>query len=420
MNKNDLDSMRYQNINNDKNDLSCVEVEDRSPLHSFVNFAGRTTLALIFLMGVSFMAISILEKPKSNVIRLELLGDEMGRTTYSLLTDEQQESLFSDFITTFGRSYAQDAEEYNKRLAVFQANLAIADVRNAAESATSGTGVHGITRFSDLTSVEFSSTYLMQTDTRRNRNRRSLKKELPLRKLAMTSEDPTLIFVDWSASITTEVKNAGSCAGTWATAAVQQIESDAIKAGILSSKKPLSVQQLLSCTPQQDGCTFGAIEDAYEYVEKPGGIYSATDYAYSANEGAVEGCDEPDSADYALTIGGYFSLNTDDVAYNTERLMLAHLTDEDNGGTLSACLDATIWSTYVSGTLSTCDGNEINHCVQIVGMYYSSAQDSGFYKIRGSWGTEWGVDGYISLAYGGDTCAISNNPSYTDPVKDSR
>jgi len=57
----------------------------------------------------------------------------------------------------------------------------------------------------------------------------------------------------------------GSCAGTWATAATQQIESDAIKAGILSAKKPLSAQQLLACTPQQDGCTYGSIEDASAY-----------------------------------------------------------------------------------------------------------------------------------------------------------
>lgn len=54
-------------------------------------------------------------------------------------------------------------------------------------------------------------------------------------------------------------------------------------------------------------------------------------------------------------------------------------------GPISVCLDATTWSTYVSGTVTNCDGNTVNHCVQIVGVYYSSATDTGFYKVRNSW-----------------------------------
>jgi C1A family cysteine protease len=150
-------------------------------------------------------------------------------------------------------------------------------------------------------------------------------------------------------------------------------------------------------------------------VQKPGGIYSSTDYPYSSSDGEVDACTDVKTP-YKLTLGGYFTLNSDGNAYNTERMMLSHLT---KSGTLSVCLDATTWSTYVSGTISNCDNNVINHCVQVVGIYYSSAEDTGFYKIRNSWGTDWGLDGYVSIDYGSNLCGITNNPMYTDPVSDS-
>jgi len=403
---------------------------------SVLMLALKTAVAVILFAGISIMAVSVsrsFDETNNKDVNsyTDFETDVFGRVTYSLLDDDQQESLFKDFITDYSRSYAQQAEEYNKRLAVFKTNLALADVRNAKESAINGSGVHGVTKFSDLTSEEFVSMYLMDSFSRKLVN--NLKVEAP-RKLQdstatstdstdsssssspnrIAGSDPTLTYIDWSSSITTEIKNTGSCGGSWATAAVSQVESDAIKEGILTKTRPLSVQQVLSCTAGQDGCTYGAIEDAYDYIQKPGGLYYVSDYAYTSSDGSVAEC-ETINRDYALTIGGWFSLNTDGNAYNIERLMLAHIT---NTGTLSVCLDATTWSTYVSGTMGSCDGNQINHCVQAVGMYYSSAEDSGFYKIRNSWGTDWGVDGYISLAYGGDLCAVTNNPIYSDPVKD--
>lgn len=350
---------------------------------SFFALAMKTSLAVLLFAGISIMAVSVsrsYDGLTSNQASVEFDTDVFGRVTYSLLTDEQQESLFNDFISTYNRDYAQQAEEYEKRLAVFKTNLALADVRNAKEAAINGSGVHGVTKFSDLTSEEFVSTYLMQETSEsaeRRKNRRSRKAEESETPNRIAGSDPTLIYVDWTDDTTTDVKNMGSCGGSWAIAAVEQIESDAIKEGIISADRPLSAQQLLSCVSGQQGCTYGSIEDAYENVKKPGGSYFASDYPYTSSEGDVPDCVTVEK-NYALTIGGYFSLNTDGNTYNTERLILNHVT---NDGTLSACLDATTWSTYVSGTMGSCDGNEINHCIQIVGVYYSSAEDTGFYKV---------------------------------------
>jgi cathepsin L len=54
-------------------------------------------------------------------------------------------------------------------------------------------------------------------------------------------------------------------------------------------------------------------------------------------------------------------------------------------------------------------GKQVDHCVQAVGV---DASSSGYWKVRNSWGTSWGESGFIRLAYGANTCAITNDPTY--------
>jgi len=53
-------------------------------------------------------------------------------------------------------------------------------------------------------------------------------------------------------------------------------------------------------------------------------------------------------------------------------------------------------------------------------VYYSSAEDTGFYKLRSHWGEEWGVAGYVSLNYGSDVCGIATQPVYVDTSSKDR
>jgi C1A family cysteine protease len=71
---------------------------------------------------------------------------------------------------------------------------------------------------------------------------------------------------------------------------------------------------------------------------------------------------------------------------------------------ISVAVDASVWSPYKSGILSSC-GTNVNHGVLLVG-----ANDNNW-KIKNSWGTTWGESGYIRLAQG-NTCAVCSYPSY--------
>jgi C1A family cysteine protease len=79
------------------------------------------------------------------------------------------------------------------------------------------------------------------------------------------------------------------------------------------------------------------------------------------------------------------------VVESNEETMAHHMLQT---GPLSVCLAASTWSSYKSGILSKC-ATDVDHCVQAVGVNL----DEEYWIVRNSWGTDWGVDGYIYLKY---------------------
>ena len=84
-------------------------------------------------------------------------------------------------------------------------------------------------------------------------------------------------------------------------------------------------------------------------------------------------------------------------------------------GPISVCVDATTWPTYEGGIMSDC-GNEVNHCVQAVGLNTKE----NYWIIRNSWGTDWGENGYIYIKAGENTCDITYLPTYVSVSKVSK
>merc|ERR1739845_82926 len=68
---------------------------------------------------------------------------------------------------------------------------------------------------------------------------------------------------------------------------------------------------------------------------------------------------------------------------------------------------------YKSGVYSTCDcdsisrdSNDISHAVLITGWGRQDGED--YWLVKNSWGTSWGMDGYMLLKRG-TNCACVNN-----------
>jgi C1A family cysteine protease len=167
----------------------------------------------------------------------------------------------------------------------------------------------------------------------------------------------------------------------------------------LGTSYVLSPQQIVSCDKTSYGCNGGWTEHAYKYVTSAGGIESNNDYPYTSGTGNTGIC-KADKSDFKIKVSKYYTVKG-------ESSMASYM---QSTGPLSVCLDASKWNTYRGGILSSSQcGHQVDHCVQAVGVDTSS---NGYWKVRNSWGTGWGEQGYIRLQYGKNTCDITNDPTY--------
>lgn len=309
-------------------------------------------------------------------------------TNYGDLFDDDKQSLFTQYKQTFSRNYESDEEE-TTRFENFKNFLAKIDENNLAEQ-TQGKGmaIHGITKFADLSVDEFKTHYLGYVAP----------SSTPTKKIIPQLAASANTVMDWSGIYTTAVKDQGYCGSCWAFSATEQIESDSIRLGLTTTDITLSPEQIVQCDNVDAGCNGGNTETAFEYVQKAGGLQSDVDYPYTSYYDVTGSC-VSNSSEYIVTVTDYYSIEG-------ESEMASYVLST---GPLSICLSAETWSTYTSGILTTCP-NEVDHCVQAVGVNL----DENYWIVRNSWGTEWGLDGYIWLEYGSDMCSISYDPKYVD------
>jgi C1A family cysteine protease len=308
-----------------------------------------------------------------------------------------QTMLWNDFKAKYGKTYSGDTEESSKR-AVFLDNLRLADARNEKERLLNNTvSVHGITKFFDLTPEGFGSRYLNPTVMTARQQLIDAGANGETRGTAVIPHDPkaTLGLVDWSTTLTTPVRDQGYCGSCWAMSVAEQLESDAMR--MLGKSYVLSPEQIIQCDTSSQGCNGGLTENAFAYVQKAGGIEQDKDYPYSSTQGVTGKC-QVKSDLFVVGVSSYTTLKG-------EGSMASYV---QTTGPLSICVDSTVWTTYSSGILSMC-GQSVNHCVQAVGV---DASSDGYWKVRNSWGTNWGENGYIRLAYGKNTCGLSFDPIY--------
>lgn len=164
----------------------------------------------------------------------------------------------------------------------------------------------------------------------------------------------------------------------------------------------LSPEQIVQCDPVGSGCQGGWTQSAFKYIAVTGGIEQESDYPYTSGKGITGKC-HLEGAKEVVTVKSFSTI----VGPQPEEMMTKYM---QRNGPLSVCLAASTWQTYTGGIMHVCD-TQVDHCVQAVGV---DNGEYGYWKVRNSWGSDWGEAGYIRLAYGANTCDITNNPTYTE------
>jgi len=295
---------------------------------------------------------------------------------------------FIEFQHKFNKVYSSK-DEYNRRLAIFSENLKRIHHKNAKAG---GRTTFGVNKFTDMTHEEFKNTILMT----------KLPPAIPVKDGPYHNESFKGVTIpstyDWrnTPGVVTPVYNQGQCGSCWAFSATENIESQwALGKHALTS---LSMQQIVSCDTTDYGCGGGWPYHAYAYVAGAGGQDSYASYPYTAENTP---CDFSKSSIVAelnpSNSWTYVTQNQDENEMAT--YLVAH-------GPLSVCVDASEWSSYSGGVFTAEDcTTSIDHCVEAIG--YNTGANPPYWIIRNSWGTDWGISGYMYLQYGADACAVA-------------
>jgi hypothetical protein len=300
---------------------------------------------------------------------------------------------FEDFENKYSKVY--ESEEHRTRaMATFEANWETVMQLNEHHVQMGGEEVFGMSPYLDWDQEEFADFYLSGLEIP------SPLPEAPLgvHQIGVRGNPPQSI--DWvSKGATTPVKNQEQCGSCWAFSTTESCESANFIAG--NQIQPLTVEQIVDCSTQNNGCQGGDPTTAFQYVINAGGLESESDYPYTAGGGQAGQCSFQKSEIVQSIRGWSYATQSQDETAMKDAMATK--------GPLSVCVDAQSWQFYSGGIMKAAGcGTQLDHAVQAVG--YDMSQN--YWNVRNSWGPTWGENGFIRLEYGANACGVAQLTTY--------
>jgi cathepsin L len=325
----------------------------------------------------------------------------LARVRWHEITDDYN---FDQYLETHPKSYSIGSPEYQKRKAIFDAKLAAVREHNKHPSHE---WKKGLNEWSDLSDLEFAELFGKKASTERSFVE---DEEVEAEQDESVSTIDSFFKglpkeVDWAkAGHMTSVKQqcGGSC---WAHTTSELLESGLAQTyGLRRGGIPnLSVQEVMSCTPNPrhcggaGGCQGATVELAMKWVKKNGLTLSK---AYPLNQDhqyAPQTCPCMDTCK-----NNFIQAKRPKVQVQKWRQLpknkFAPLLRAVTKGPVAISVGTDGWQDYDGGVLSCSPqpNTVIGHAVLLVG-YGQLGNGKRYWKVRNSWGANWGENGYVRL-----------------------
>jgi C1A family cysteine protease len=314
------------------------------------------------------------------------------------------EEEWQGFKKQYGKSY--DAEEEQRRGDNFRRAMEYITTENAKDH----TYKLGINKFADMDSDEFANHYM------------GFKMPEPAQLWSGTSYlgnhtwngEDVQDEVDWVAKgAVTPVKDQGHCGSCWIFSAVGSLEgAHQIARGKLVS---LAEQQVLDCDhsvlPPTLGCSGGSMGPVYTYAEAHSMCTEST-YPYKAKAGTCQASTCTEGVPKGAVTGWKGLAPVGKLIPASIKTMMSAVAQQPVSVSIEA--DKDVFHLYKSGVVKGSCGQTPDHGVLVVG-YGTDTKLGDYWKVKNSWGKDWGEDGYVRIARGvtwRGECAILNSPSY--------
>jgi hypothetical protein len=175
------------------------------------------------------------------------------------------------------------------------------------------------------------------------------------------------------------VKDQGGCGSCWAFSKTASLESaHALMNGELLD---LSEQELVSCDTQSWGCRGGFLSDFQYQIFRGQGL--EVDFPYAARNLTCK------KIPPAAQGSGYFFAGKPDKTPTEKEVMCALYNSKTVPWTIvSAEGQWDVAPTGDDGIMQRCGSRDINHAVGLVG--WKTINGKVYFKVRNSWGNDWG------------------------------